>query len=84
MLLISLIYFTTLSFFLVGNSDNKFSIDSTTGKIYAQSLDREQQERYTLTVQASDNGVPANTNQTRVIITVSGLHRFTIGDYYYV
>lgn len=57
--------------FSAGDDGNRFSIDADTGKIYAQSLDREQQERYTLTIQAADNGVPANINQTRVIITVS-------------
>lgn len=55
----------------MGNEDNKFTIDSMTGKIYSKSLDRELQERYTLTVQASDNGIPSKKNRTNVIITVS-------------
>ena len=57
--------------FLVGNEANKFSIDSTTGKIYAQSLDREQMELYTLTIRASDHGNPSLHNETTVVVTVS-------------
>ena len=58
---------------VVGNGENKFRIDSLTGKIYAESLDREKQERYTLTVQAKDHGKQSRSNTTQVIITVSCL-----------
>lgn len=58
-------------FLVVGNADGKFSIDPNTGRIYAQRLDRELQERYTLTVRARDNGTPSKQNDTTVIITVS-------------
>lgn len=58
-----------------GDADRKFSVDPKTGKIYAKSLDREDQERYTLTVEARDNGVPPRRNDTTVIITVSHLYQ---------
>jgi len=57
-----------------GNEANRFSIDPVTGNIYAVPLNREDQERYTLTIQAADHGVPSRKNQTRVIITVRSVH----------
>ncbi|XP_053612955.1 protein dachsous isoform X2 [Plodia interpunctella] len=41
-----------------GNNGNKFSIDSTTGKLTAKSLDRETQAKYHLTITAFDHGSP--------------------------
>lgn len=41
-----------------GNNGNKFSIDSTTGKLTAKTLDRETQARYELTISAYDHGSP--------------------------
>lgn len=41
-----------------GNIGNKFSIDSTTGKLTAKTLDRETQARYDLTISAYDHGSP--------------------------
>ncbi|XP_060647453.1 protein dachsous isoform X2 [Drosophila nasuta] len=41
-----------------GNVGNKFSIDARTGELSARPLDREQQSRYTLQIQASDRGQP--------------------------
>lgn len=41
-----------------GNNGNKFSIDSTTGKLTARTLDRETQSKYHLTVTAFDHGSP--------------------------
>lgn len=41
-----------------GNNGNKFSIDSTTGKLTAKTLDRETQSKYDLTVAAYDHGSP--------------------------
>ncbi|KAJ0175823.1 hypothetical protein K1T71_008982 [Dendrolimus kikuchii] len=41
-----------------GNNGNKFSIDSTTGKLTAKTLDRETQSRYLLTITAFDHGSP--------------------------
>lgn len=41
-----------------GNNGNKFSIDSTSGKLTARTLDRESQARYHLTITAFDHGSP--------------------------
>ncbi|XP_013178590.1 PREDICTED: protein dachsous [Papilio xuthus] len=41
-----------------GNNGNKFSIDSTTGKLTAKTLDRETQSKYDLTIAAYDHGSP--------------------------
>lgn len=41
-----------------GNNGNKFSIDSTTGKLTARTLDRETQAKYHLTITAFDHGSP--------------------------
>ncbi|KAL0831595.1 hypothetical protein ABMA28_002378 [Loxostege sticticalis] len=41
-----------------GNNGNKFSIDSTTGKLTAKTLDRETQSKYHLTITAFDHGSP--------------------------
>ncbi|XP_045768746.1 protein dachsous [Maniola jurtina] len=41
-----------------GNNGNKFSIDATTGKLTAKTLDRETQARYDLTISAYDHGSP--------------------------
>ncbi|KAM3963659.1 dachsous cadherin-related 1 [Aphomia sociella] len=41
-----------------GNNGNKFSIDSTTGKLTAKTLDRETQAKYHLTITAFDHGSP--------------------------
>ncbi|XP_039751307.1 protein dachsous [Pararge aegeria] len=41
-----------------GNNGNKFSMDSTTGKLTAKTLDRETQARYDLTISAYDHGSP--------------------------
>ncbi|XP_041987836.1 protein dachsous [Aricia agestis] len=41
-----------------GNNGNKFSIDATTGKLTAKTLDRETQARYDLTISAFDHGSP--------------------------
>ncbi|XP_045495363.1 protein dachsous [Colias croceus] len=41
-----------------GNNGNKFSIDSTSGKLTAKTLDRETQSRYELTITAYDHGSP--------------------------
>ncbi|XP_050347268.1 protein dachsous isoform X2 [Nymphalis io] len=41
-----------------GNNGNKFSIDATTGKLTAKTLDRETQSRYDLTISAYDHGSP--------------------------
>ncbi|CAK1540749.1 unnamed protein product [Leptosia nina] len=41
-----------------GNNGNKFTIDSTTGKLTAKTLDRETQSRYELTITAYDHGSP--------------------------
>ncbi|CAH0714682.1 unnamed protein product, partial [Brenthis ino] len=41
-----------------GNNGNKFSIDATTGKLTAKTLDRETQFRYDLTISAYDHGSP--------------------------
>ncbi|XP_055386024.1 protein dachsous [Condylostylus longicornis] len=41
-----------------GNLGNKFSIDAHTGELSARSLDREQNSRYVLQIQAQDRGTP--------------------------
>lgn len=41
-----------------GNNGNKFSMDSTSGKLTAKTLDRETQARYHLTITAFDHGSP--------------------------
>ncbi|CAG4999572.1 unnamed protein product [Parnassius apollo] len=41
-----------------GNNGNKFSIDSTSGKLTAKALDRETQSKYDLTIAAYDHGSP--------------------------
>ncbi|XP_022814420.1 protein dachsous [Spodoptera litura] len=41
-----------------GNNGNKFSIDSTSGKLTARTLDRETQSKYHLTITAFDHGSP--------------------------
>ncbi|XP_032868636.1 cadherin-23 isoform X2 [Amblyraja radiata] len=63
--------FTILS----GNTDGAFRINTTNrsrGEIYlAQHLDREQTDRYVLTVQAFDNGLPPRT--TNHIVTIKAV-----------
>ncbi len=50
-----------------GNEDNAFIIEEATGEIrVAESLDREQNERYSLNVRAEDNGGKANTATVNV------------------
>uniref|UniRef100_A0A1I8NDN4 Cadherin domain-containing protein n=1 Tax=Musca domestica TaxID=7370 RepID=A0A1I8NDN4_MUSDO len=41
-----------------GNTGNKFSLDMHTGELTARPLDREQQSRYILQIQATDRGSP--------------------------
>ncbi|CAG9579028.1 unnamed protein product [Danaus chrysippus] len=41
-----------------GNNGNKFTIDATTGKLTAKTLDRETQAKYDLTIVAYDHGSP--------------------------
>lgn len=48
---------------------NKFSIDARTGELSARSLDREQQARYMLQIQAADRGQPI-THQGHCNISV--------------
>ncbi|XP_078597383.1 protocadherin Fat 4-like [Branchiostoma floridae x Branchiostoma japonicum] len=69
-----------------------FEIDGASGVVRtAQALDRENIDSYTLTVQATDNGVPSFTNDTTVTITIddendntpafdSNLYSFTLEE----
>lgn len=41
-----------------GNTGNKFSLDIHSGELTARPLDREQQSRYILQIQATDRGSP--------------------------
>ncbi|XP_043545771.1 protocadherin Fat 1a isoform X3 [Chiloscyllium plagiosum] len=58
-----------------GNQGNPFTIDNANGEIkVAQHLDREKISGYTLTVQASDNGVSPRFNTTSVNIDVADVN----------
>ncbi|XP_075153661.1 dachsous cadherin-related 1 [Haematobia irritans] len=52
-----------------GNTGNKFSLDMHSGELTARPLDREQQSRYILQIQASDRGSP-NSYQGHCNITI--------------
>lgn len=51
-------------FSLGGNIGNKFSIDSNTGELMAQPLDREIHSRYQLQITAQDRGTPVSHQGT--------------------
>ncbi|KAL1023572.1 hypothetical protein UPYG_G00042580 [Umbra pygmaea] len=58
-----------------GNQGSPFTIDPIRGEVkVARQLDREKTSGYTLTVVASDNGVPAHSSSTTVNIDVSDVN----------
>ncbi|KAL8622280.1 hypothetical protein ACOMHN_043803 [Nucella lapillus] len=66
-------------------NDGKFDMDSKTGQLSCQALDREAREQYTLTVTGTDSGTPRRSGSTRVAITVldenDNSPRFSHGTY---
>ena len=58
-----------------GNSNNDFTIDSTSGEITVDGdLDREVISEYTLTIRAQDGGNPARSDGSMVVITVNDIN----------
>ena len=56
---------------LPGDDSASFSLNSTTGLITsATQLDRESQDKYVLTVQATDNGKPGRTAEVTVVVNI--------------
>lgn len=53
-----------------GNFENKFSIDSLTGELTANSLDREAHHRYHLTITAQDRGSPSLKSSCNITVLV--------------
>lgn len=54
-----------------GGGDDVFGVFPNSGWLYLRSgLDRETRDRYLLTVAATDNGAPAGSATTRVVVTV--------------
>ena len=55
-----------------GNDSGVFTINSSTGAVALNhALNREKQSEYTLTVRATDGGIPPLTGETTVVVTVS-------------
>ena len=53
-----------------GNYDNKFRLNSTTGQLSCQPLDRESSSLYNLTIQAVDQGSPPRSTLSTILINV--------------
>lgn len=53
-----------------GNFENKFSVDSVTGELTANPLDRELRPRYHLTITALDGGNPAMKSSCNITVLV--------------
>ncbi len=57
-------------YFTGGNDESKFSVDTTTGKLSCNPLDRELQSTYTLMISATDQGSPARSTAVQINIRV--------------
>jgi protocadherin-16/23 len=57
-------------FIIGGNTDNKFTLNSTTGQLSCRPLNREQASLHNLTIEARDGGSPARSSHSSFLITV--------------